>query len=131
MARVTLTIEADHEELPAVLQQLGTMTVPEIETTTQGTEAWDEAELGAFLDMIKPDAREILVEIARRPEGYPWAEMQERLGLGGLAIAGRMSSIGHVMNRFPGKKPLHERDYQRRVYRMDPDTAKMILRYAG
>jgi len=130
MARVTLTIESDHEELPVVLQQLLNMEASGVTPSVQGTEEWSVEEVATFLDMIKPDAREILVEIAKRPDGYPWAEMQEHVGLSGLAIAGRMSSIGHAMNRFPAKQPLHERDYQRRVYRMDPKYAEIILRYA-
>jgi hypothetical protein len=131
MARITLTIEADHEELPTVLSQLFQTVSSDNGVTSDGSEPWDEDEVATFLDMIRPGAREILAEIATRPEGYPWVEVQERLGLSGLQIAGRMSSIGHVLNQFPAKASLHESDYHRREYRMDPEYAHMVLEYVG
>jgi hypothetical protein len=131
MARVTLTIETNHEELSTVLQDLLAMTSSDGTTAASGTDVWNEEEIASFLDLLTTDAREILAEIATRPEGYPWAALQERFGLDGLEIGGRMSSTGHALRKFPGKKPLHVRDYQRREYRMDPAYAQMVLEYVG
>ncbi|MGH2614360.1 MAG: hypothetical protein ACRDJC_03915 [Thermomicrobiales bacterium] len=128
VARVTLTIEGEHDELPDVIHQLFRLVAaPEVEEDE--VEDWTEEELRDFVDLIQDDARRILAKVVQRPEAYPWDELKEELGLSGYSRAGMMSSVGHAENRFPRKPPIIERDYRQRVYRMDPDVAAMLAKY--
>jgi len=143
MARITITIEGDEQELAGALQRL--LVVGQDGAAGQGgngapaaaaaaapapAAGWSPEELAAYLSMVKEDARRIVTEVAKRPEGYPFDDLQEVLGMGAQNIGGRLSSVGHALRRFPGKPGLIERDYRQRAYRMDPEVAKTIRELA-
>ena len=128
MAHVTVTIEGEHDELPAAIRQLFNLLVAP-ESEEDRVEAWTEEELRRFVVLLADDARRILGKIVQRPDAYPWDELKEELGVAGLSRAGMMSSVGHAENHFPGKPPIVERDYRQRVYRMDPDVAAALAKY--
>jgi hypothetical protein len=129
MAHVTLTIEAEHHELPDVIRQLfGLVSASEWEEGE--VEDWTEEELREFVELIQDPARRILAKVAQHPDAYSWDALDEELGVSsGNSRAGMMSSVGHTKNRFPGKPPIIERDYRQRVYRMDPDIAAILAKY--
>jgi hypothetical protein len=128
MAHVTLTIEAEHDELPDVIRQLfGLVSASKLEE--DDVEDWTEEELRDFVDIIQDDARRILSKVVQHPDAYPWDDLKAELGVSGYTRAGMMSSIGHAENRFPGKPPIIERDYRQRVYRMDPEIAATLAKY--
>jgi len=139
MARITITIEGDEQELEGALQRLlsvahgqdGTSPAePVAETTEEPAPGWAPEELAAYWDAIRDDARGIVAEVAKRPEGYPFDDLQAALGMGPQNIGGRLSSVGHARRRFPGKPQLVERDYRLRQYRMDPAVAEAVRRLA-
>lgn len=82
---------------------------------------------------LKPGAQEILTEIARRPNEYPFAELDHQMKIKhprwqAKLRTGYMSSIGHQWEpfRYRGIPPLLERDWYRRTFKMDPRIAELI-----
>jgi len=145
VARITITIEGESQEIEAiqsVLQRLaGATMVAGAEEAVAGEagwpggerQSWTFEEFQQFWSRLKEGARQILAEIAKRPEGYPMAELERALGLPARVIGGRLSSVGHAMRRFEHKEePVEFRtggdQEARRVYFMKPDIARMIRR---
>lgn len=131
MARVTLTIEGEPEEIREALRiLLGAEGSEGIErgAKTQPTDSWTSEELAELFIRLSPGAQEVLAEIARRPQGYPNPMLQKALGLDGATIGGRLSSVGSKQSRFPGKPPLYA--YDGYVYRMAPEVAQIMRKLA-
>lgn len=132
MARFTITIEGEPWEFREALQQLLTSTaVPDgIGTPPASSSPWTRDELARLWRDIRPDARDILAELARHPGGYDFAALQERVQVDGAGIAGRLSSLGHALRSYPNRPHPVERDYRTRQYRMAPDVAEMVREIA-
>ncbi len=64
---------------------------------------WTEEEAQQFLDAIKPNARRIIVELAKKPEGYKKSELVQALGLAEPQIRGQLSSVGATMRKMENK----------------------------
>jgi hypothetical protein len=135
--KITLILEGNLEEFPHPIQEYVKSRVTN-EKVQQGEEAGTahltEDELEELRRRISKDAWTILVEIARRPDGYHADELIEALKAKGMnlehgpnSIAGRLSSIGRYMPRFPGKNPPTKRDDKTAYYSMDPQVAVAIL----
>ncbi len=145
MARIVITIEGDSQEIGAiqeVLQRLaglaaGEFEVSELPRAAGEREAWTFEEFRQFWSRLQDGARQILAEIAKRPEGYPMVELERALGVPARVIGGRLSSVGHAMRRFPHKEePVEFRTGGdeapgRRIYFMKPEIARMIRRLAS
>ncbi|MCM8745214.1 hypothetical protein NET03_01575 [Thermomicrobium sp. CFH 73360] len=145
MARIVITIEGDSQEIGAiqeVLQRLaglaaGEFEVSELPRVPGEREAWTFEEFRQFWSRLQDGARQILAEIAKRPEGYPMVELERALGVPARVIGGRLSSVGHAMRRFPHKEePVEFRTGGdeapgRRIYFMRPEIARMIRRLAS
>lgn len=145
MARIVITIEGDSQEIGAiqeVLQRLAGLTGTELEVgeVPRGggeREPWTFEEFRQFWSRLQDGARQILAEIAKRPEGYPMVELERALGVPARVIGGRLSSVGHAMRRFPHKEePVEFRTGGdetpgRRIYFMKPEIARMIRRLAS
>jgi hypothetical protein len=126
--KVTITIEGCPEEVPTALrtllfghrgngtEQMGNQTpCLDMPLTDQGTRTSDSQSLNAGIvgqsaqwtleklsrlwRGIAEGAREVLAEIATRPEGYPKEELFTQLDLDGRIVGGRLSSVGAVMVR--------------------------------
>ena len=147
MARLTITIEGESEEIEAiqaVLQRLAGVTAVTGSATAEASETlrltaqrkdWTAEEYEHFWGQLKDGARQILAEVAKRPEGYPMSDLERALGLPARVIGGRLSSIGHAMRRFESKeKPIELRtvreDGSRRIYVMKPEIARLVRRLA-
>ncbi len=133
MPRVTITIEGEFDEIQTILQRLATGEPDNpvsLEEPVSAPIAWTPEELAALWNMIESGARGILAEIATRPDGYPFTELQHALGMNGSNIAGRLSSVGHAMRRFPEKPHPVTRDYRTRQYTIDAEVADVIRRLA-
>ncbi len=142
MAKIVITIEGDSQEIGAiqeVLQRLAGLAAGELEThealrTVGEREPWTFEEFRQFWSRLQDGARQILAEIAKRPEGYPMVELEQALGVPARVIGGRLSSVGHAMRRFPHKEdPVEFRTGGdeapgRRIYFMRPEIARMIRR---
>lgn len=145
MARIVITIEGDSQEIGAiqeVLQRLAGLAAGELEMSEMPRvsgerEAWTFEEFRQFWSRLQDGARQILAEIAKRPEGYPMVELERVLGVPARVIGGRLSSVGHAMRRFPHKEePVEFRTSGdeapgRRIYFMKPEIARMIRRLAS
>jgi len=142
MARIVITIEGDSQEIGAiqeVLQRLAGLTTGEFEVS-EGVrplgerEPWTFEEFRQFWSRLQDGARQILAEIAKRPEGYPMVDLERALRVPARVIGGRLSSVGHAMRRFPHKEePVEFRTGGddapgRRIYFMRPEVARMIRR---
>lgn len=79
------------------------------------------------------DARRIWAEIAKRPDGYPFKELQEAVQFTGLEVGGRLSSVGHAFKHYKAKGKAHPiiKDYYTKTYRMDGELAKWVRELAG
>lgn len=99
--------------------------VPEEEAERE----WTPDEFERFWNMLRPGARQVLKEVASRPEGYRSKELQEKLGVkSSSSLAGRLASIGFQMKQFPGLPyPLQSKwPPEGHVYQMSPEVAKAI-----
>jgi len=65
--------------------------------------AWNEKEVTKLFQAIKPNAQKILLELAKKPEGYPRKDLLQALGLEERSAKGQLSSIGAALRRMGGK----------------------------
>ena len=133
MVKITITVEGEPEEVRAALRQLvvsDTANQAEGVLTSGAVLEWTPDELRQLWNMIEPGARRILAALAERPDGYPFDALQQSLGMTGPNVAGRLSSVGHAMRRFPGKPHPVQRDYRTRQYTMDSTVAEAIQQLA-
>lgn len=144
MARVTVTVEGDVEEVRAALvallgsEELGGSS----EELGQGRaivggqgatrSPWTPGELARLWDYLTPNAQRVLATVARRPEGYAHEDLVRDLDSDMRSIGGNLSSVGHAMRRlfrsgdtYLKPRPI-ENDYAWRRYRMDEDVAEMV-----
>lgn len=137
MAKIVITIEGDSQEIGSiqeVLQRLAGLAAGESEVlhAVGERESWTFEEFRQFWSRLQEGARQILAEIAVRPEGYSMVELERALGVPARVIGGRLSSVGHAMRRFPHKEdPVEFRTGGdetpgRRIYFMKPEVARII-----
>ena len=133
MARVTLTIEGNPQEVRRTMRKLlgpiraGAGGRGQGGPRGQGPKArepWTPEELGQVWNEITVGARRVLAEIGTRPGGYPSGELQERLEMDGKAIGGTLSSVGVVSRRFGNRPPVYR--FRWDEYRMPPPVAEVI-----
>ena len=140
MARVTITIEGEATEIRQTLRKLlGRGKRPcgpekmdprgHRERAGEGARRgdrtpWTPEELTQVWNDITVGARTVLTEIAKRPTGYPNAELQKTLGMAGTAIGGTLSSVGVVSRRFGPKPPVYK--FRWDEYRMPQPVAEVI-----
>ncbi|QDV37377.1 hypothetical protein [Tautonia plasticadhaerens] len=136
MARVTITIEGEAQEIRRTLRKLlGPMGMgpgPRRDRANErggpGThgprEPWSPEELTQVWNEITVGARRVLTEIAGRAEGYPSGELQKSLGMDGKAIGGTLSSVGVASRRFGARPPIYK--FRWDEYRMPPPVAEVV-----
>jgi len=111
MAKITITIEGDSEELketlsklinvaPAPLSSMPSDTQVQLSSTPTTDDRWTPALIERLWKRIKPKARRVLLECAREPEGISTAELQQRLNIAPKALGGINSSIGFAINYY-------------------------------
>lgn len=88
---------------------------------------WTPDDFGKFWRNLRDDARPLLTEIAKHAPTYPFADLRTAVHMKGLEVAGRMSSVGHQQKRFPNRPPVVSRDWNARLYHMDPRIAGWIV----
>jgi hypothetical protein len=147
MARVTVTIEGDTEEIRTALRTLlgelalesgsqGVLSKPAVTPEQTGSTNWTPDELARFWPFLTKPAQRILRLVAEKPEGYPSQDLERVLGYDMRHIGGNLSSVGHAMRRlyrvgdsYTKPWPI-ERDGATGQYRMQPDVAAVIRRLA-
>ncbi len=148
MARVTITVEGQPQEVRRTLRKLlgpmgrggqmgqhrhgcgqggpgrrGEMMRGEGQAW-RGRSPWTTEELTQLWNEITVGARTVLTEVAKKPTGYPNTELQTVLGMAGNAIGGTLSSVGVVSRRFGPKPPVYK--FRWDEYRMPPHVAELI-----
>lgn len=98
-------------------------------TTEPQDESWTAARLTDLITRVSPRAREALVFIAEHAPEVPFDEVLQHLGLDGRGTAAVMKSVGTAL-KVMGAPPVLDRDYQRRVYLIDPELARAVIRAA-
>jgi hypothetical protein len=121
---VTFELQGSPEEIGPLLAQLS-----ETLTGTQSDEEdatwWTPERAAAFVSGLTEPALSALRIITEGAPRVPFAEVQRQMGIPGLKLAGRLSSIGFAVARMGGPVPF-VRDYYQRVYHMDPSVAKIL-----
>ncbi len=140
MAKVTITVEGEAEEIRRTLESLlGALNEEQnghveeqdaLHETTVDTR-WTPEEVAALWGELAPQARPIVAEIAKKPEGIYFDAVRKSLGLEGLTVAGRLSSLGFALKRLKLNKPEPiVRDWRAKQYRMAPEVAEVIRQLA-
>jgi len=124
MEKITLTIEGTAEEIIASISKLGQFQYRQQEEAI----SWLDSEIEDFIvNRIQPEAKQILKEMADRPDGYDRDELVRNLGLTGRGLAGRLSSIGHNIRKFyPVKRHPVELDEDSGSYTLLPEFARWL-----
>lgn len=131
MTKITITIETDADEDPRkkLMEFLagGSLT----NGKAPGVD-WTQDDFASFWSKLRPDAQKILAIIAKQPDACPMTAIEKALGWTGLQIAGRMSSVGHAMRRFPGRPNPYTWDWNARVYKLENHRiAEWIVKLAN
>jgi len=129
--KITVTIETEAGEDPRqkLMEFLagGNLT----NGKAQGME-WTADDFASFWAKLRPDAQKILAVVAKQPDGCPMTAVEKALGWTGLQIAGRMSSVGHAMRKFPGRQYPYTWDWHARVYKLaSREIGEWILKLAN
>jgi hypothetical protein len=134
MAKVTISVEGEPDDVRNALIALlrgGPLPGDAMPPLPSTADLWSREDLSRFWMAIQPEARRVLAEVAKHPAGAAWDDVRAALDLSGPEMAGRMSSVGHIMRKIFGGRPAPvQRDYVTRQYTMDPAVAREILRLA-
>jgi hypothetical protein len=97
------------------------------------TEGWETQSIWMLMRHIAPGPRNLLIELAKKPNGYPLADLKQNLGLSGNDIGGQLGSVTRIALRlFPNKPKFVHRDASTdHEFRMNQDLADAILDYPG
>ncbi len=127
--KITLTIETEGGEDPRqkLLEFLQVGTSARDKTAIE----WTSEDFTSFWGRLQPDARQILGEVAKQPGGCSMDAINKALGWTGLQVAGRLSSVGHVMRQFPSRPYPYEWDKRAREYKLNRPIAEWVLRLSG
>src|SRR5450759_1600339 len=89
---------------------------------------WTEKEAKEFLSQIKPNARRIITELAKKPDGYRKNELIQVLGLKETAMRGQLSSVGNAVRKMKKENsPIkRERVDGELIYRLDSVVAGAV-----
>jgi hypothetical protein len=122
---VTFELQGTSEEIGPLLAQLSeTINGAQSEEEADAT-WWTPERAAAFVSGLTEPALGALRIIAEGAPRVSFAEVQRRMGIPGLKLAGRLSSIGFAVARMGGPVPF-VRDYYQRVYHIDPEVAKIL-----
>jgi glycerate-2-kinase len=133
---VTLTVKVergeDFEILKALLdileRQEGVRTAQQELATGQ---PWTEEAFTKLWSVIPEQAREVMREIAKKPEGYPANLLTNNLNIKAAELGRCVSSIAHQIERTDShrrfKRPV-VRDWESEIYMMPEDVAELIRR---
>lgn len=123
MAKVTISIEGTPDEVTEYIQRL---TGVKVQQQALGV-SWLPEEIENLFTNLQPEAKRILREVAKRPEGYDRDELITQLGITGRGLAGRLSSVEFNRKRlFPSKPRPIELDWDSWKYKMLPEVADWI-----
>ena len=86
--------------------------------------AWTEEEAERLLSEIKSNARGIIAELAKKPEGYRRSDLIQVMGSKEQAIRGQLSSVGAALKRMGKPSPIaREKVDGELIYKLDSVVA--------
>lgn len=132
---VTLTIKveqvADFEVLRALIDVLEHNKGLQINAQYATGQLWSEEAFLKLWEEISEQAREVMREIAQKPEGYPRDSLLAKLNTTGAELGRCMSSIGHHIERVDSYSKFQRpvvHDWEGDIYMMPEDVAQLIQR---
>jgi hypothetical protein len=95
-------------------------------------EAWTDETVKRLLSEVRPNAKNILVELANKPDGYNRKELAAALNVQEESIRGQLSSLGAALKRMGGRlTPLsHEMIDGEFIYKLDTTVAAFLNQQA-
>lgn len=97
-------------------------------TASTVSATWTEEEVKRLFNETRSNAQKILVELAKKPEGYQKRELATALGIDEESLRGQLSSVGAALKRMGGKfSPLsREKIDGELTYKLDPAVAAVL-----
>lgn len=127
MEKVTINIEGTSDDVVKALQRLvGSFAEQEEKMVVK--EDWTEEDIRRFWRMLTESAKVALRVVAKQPNGCPRDALLKELGIKGSQLAGQLSSVGHVLRKFPTKPTPFGLNWHTWEYDMIPDLADAIIR---
>lgn len=137
----TVTIQVDAGELKDTLVKFfhldvdgESVNVPVIQQSIiADSEPWTTERMTKAWDLHTQKMRDILIEIARHPQGLSRSELTSRLNIVPRDFGGILSSAKHAANRYRTWWGNLELPYIKdgNMYRMKPEIARMVLDVAA
>ena len=133
---VTLTVKVEREEDFEVLRTLIDILEHKREAHKEGPphaapQPWTEKEFRKLWRDVTEEARNVMREIAKKPEGYPSDALLAKLDITGAELGRCMSSIGHHIERIDSYRKFERpvvRDWGSDTYMMPEDVVELIRR---
>jgi hypothetical protein len=122
---VTIELKGEPDEVGLMLAQLGETLIGEETANKVDASWWTPEKAAAFVTDLTDPALQALALIADNAPNVSFRDVQREMGMTGLQLAGRLSSIGFAVARQGGPVPF-VRDYYRRSYSMDPEVAEVL-----
>jgi hypothetical protein len=123
---VKIEIHGEPEEVGSLLADLsGTLLEQSPEQEAPGADWWTSERASAFVRELTGPALRALRIIAEGAPSVSFRHVQQQMGMKGLQLAGRLSSIGFAVARVGGPVPF-ARDHYQRAYYIDPGVAKIL-----
>ncbi len=123
---INLQLQGSLKEVGLMLAQLGELFFGEEEFDEDVDGAWWTAErAAAFVEELTDTALQALAIIAEQAPKVSFRDVQQGIGMTGVELAGRLSSIGFALKRHGAPFPF-VRDYYQRVYLMDEKLAALF-----
>lgn len=133
---VTLTVKVEREEDFKILKALVDILERKegVRTARQKLAAgqpWTEEAFTKLWSDIPEQAREVMREIAKKPERYPANLLTMNLNITGAELGRCVSSIAHQIERTDSHRRFQRpvvRDWEGEIYMMPEDVAELIRR---
>jgi len=132
--KVTIELDGSSAELGRTLRLMGDglesedaeFEAPSSDKENGSAGWWTPRRADRLIREITNNARLALAAICEEAPEVSFETVQERIGLDGIKTGGTMASIGFAVRRMRAPEPL-VRDYNRRVYIIEPNVARVLL----
>jgi hypothetical protein len=96
-------------------------------TKTPPQPTWTKEEAEKLFTEIQTNAKRIIIELAKKPEGYRRSDLIQELGITFESLRGQLSSVGSARRRMGNKPPPIMRDKVNGefMYRLDTVVANV------
>jgi hypothetical protein len=94
--------------------------------------SWTEKEAKNLLRQIQPNAKRIMTELAKKPDGYKKSELIQALDLKEAAMRGQISSVGSTVRKMKKENPIkREKVDGELIYKLDSVVASVAGQQSG